>query len=52
MRTNPQETGDLFKFTKETLNGKLQFLCSVYSQLHIYNKMAWLNENMYFFYKQ
>ena len=28
MRTNPQETADLFTFTKEILNGKLHFLCS------------------------
>ena len=29
MWTNPQETGDLVKFTEEILNGKLHFLCSV-----------------------
>ena len=28
MWTNPLETADLFTFTKETLNGKLHFLCS------------------------
>ena len=28
MWPNPQETADLVKFTEETLNGKLHFLCS------------------------
>ena len=28
MWPNSQETADLVKFTEETLNGKLQFLCS------------------------
>ena len=27
MRSNPPETQDLVKFTEETLNGKLDFLC-------------------------
>ena len=29
MWPNPQEPGDLVKFTEEILNGKLHFLCSV-----------------------
>ena len=29
MWPDPQETEDLVTFTKEILNGKLQFLCSV-----------------------
>ena len=29
MGINPQFPADLFTFTKETLNGKLHFLCSV-----------------------
>ena len=28
MWSNPHETADLVTFTKETLNGKLHFLCS------------------------
>ena len=28
MRTNPQETADLFTFTKEILKGKLHYLRS------------------------
>ena len=31
MWTNPQKTMDLVTFTKKTLNGKRQFLCSEYS---------------------
>ena len=31
MWPNPQEAADLVTFTEEILNGKLQFLCSVYS---------------------
>ena len=31
MSPNPQEAADLVTFTEELLNGKLQFLCSVYS---------------------
>ena len=31
MRPNPQKTADLVTFTEEILNGKLYFLCSVYS---------------------
>ena len=30
MWPNPQETADLYTFTKEMLNGKLHFLCSVW----------------------
>ena len=30
MSTNPQKTADFFTFTKEFLNGKLLFLCSIY----------------------
>ena len=29
MWPNPKETADLVRFTEETLNGKLYFLCSV-----------------------
>ena len=29
-KENPQETADLFTFTKEFINGKLHFLCSAY----------------------
>ena len=32
MRPNPQETADLVTFTKEILNGKPHFLCSVFRQ--------------------
>ena len=30
MWTKPQQTADLVTFTEEILNGKLNFLCSVY----------------------
>ena len=33
MRPNLQETADLVTFTEEILNGKLQFLCSVFQHI-------------------
>ena len=35
MRVSPQFPADLFTCTKETINGKLDFLWSVYSDLLI-----------------
>ena len=32
MSPNPQETAELVTFIEETINEKLHFLCSVYSQ--------------------
>ena len=36
MWLNPQETADLVSFTEEILNGKLHFLCSDYTTIHMY----------------
>ena len=35
MSPNPQETADMVTFTKEILNAKLQFLCSIILENHI-----------------
>ena len=46
MWQNPQETADLARFTEETLNGKLHYLCSDYNwkeRSRHHSNISWRN---------